>query len=144
MKRALKEPITVPQTGFLQTDLSQNNTVVYGMPSDYMKQQFNSYSLPQLLPRQLVPFPSEQRHSPVPVYPGLGKFQSTAIKSGLQYTNQYVNFSIKKEAIALSSGARARANEDPADFLKSQHPNATRLTPENPVSAWPLPARNAI
>ncbi|XP_072349319.1 uncharacterized protein [Scyliorhinus torazame] len=103
MKRALKEPIAVPQTGFLHADLSQNNPVVFGMPSDYMKHQFNGYSLPQLLPRQLAASPSEQWPSPGSMYPGLGKFQSTVIKSELQYINQSLNFSIKKEAIALSS-----------------------------------------
>ncbi|XP_072447799.1 uncharacterized protein [Chiloscyllium punctatum] len=103
VKRLLKEPTAGPQIGFLQADLSQNNSMVYGKPKDYMKQQFNSYPLPHLLPRQMMSSSDKHWSSPGSVYPNLGKFQSTVIKSKLQYTNQSVNFSIKKQAIALSS-----------------------------------------
>ncbi|XP_051900759.1 homeobox protein Hox-A3a-like [Pristis pectinata] len=99
VKRILKEPVDGPAVTFLPTDLSQNNPVVFRNPPDYMKQQFRSY----LLPRQLMPAPTQQWPAPESVCPALGNFQSTVIKSALQYTNQSVNFSIKKEAIALSS-----------------------------------------
>ncbi|XP_048476162.1 homeobox protein Hox-B4-like isoform X2 [Rhincodon typus] len=114
VKRLLKEPTASTQISFLQADLSQNNSVVYGKPMDNMKQQFTSYSLSHLLPRHLVPSPDKHWPSAGPVYPNLGKFQSTVIKSELQYTNQSVNFSIKKEAIALSSRPELKQMKLPA------------------------------
>uniref|UniRef100_UPI00398F3AB8 uncharacterized protein n=1 Tax=Pristiophorus japonicus TaxID=55135 RepID=UPI00398F3AB8 len=112
VKRILKEPFNGPHIGFLQTDLSLNNAVVYGKPSDYLQQPFDNYSLP-CLPRQLVSTPSKQWPSPGSMYPSLGNFQSTLIKSELQYTKQSVNFSIKKEAIELSSRPELEPRKSP-------------------------------
>ncbi|XP_072114610.1 uncharacterized protein [Mobula birostris] len=96
VKRVLKEPLDNPMVTFSPKDPSQKNPVVFRNPPNYMKQQFRSY----LLPSQLL-------SAPEPVCPSLGNLQSTVIKSALQYTNESVNFSIKKEAVALSSQPEA-------------------------------------
>ncbi|XP_048379962.2 homeobox protein NANOG-like isoform X2 [Stegostoma tigrinum] len=109
VKRLLKEPTASPQINFLQAGLSQNNSVVYGKPMDNMKQQFTSYSLSHLVSSD------KQWPSAGPVYPNLGKFQST---SACQLFHQ------ERSYFTLFS-ARAEANETPSDILQSRHPSAT-------------------
>ncbi|XP_059829875.1 homeobox protein GBX-1-like isoform X2 [Hypanus sabinus] len=139
VKRVLKEPLDNPMATFLPKDPSQKNPVAIRNPHNYMKRQFCNY----LLPGQLLP-------APEPACPSWGNFQSTFIKSALQYSNESVNFSIKKEAVALSSQPEAEQGNGPVPLcnptapvghfsLQQVFPRSAHALPRVSVPAHALP-----
>ncbi|XP_069771455.1 uncharacterized protein [Narcine bancroftii] len=109
VKRILKEPVYGNPVPFLRAEWSPNKPMAYRNAPGCVKQPFQVYPGPHLLPRQLLPAPVQRWPQPESVHPGLANFQSALFKSALEYTNQSLNLSVKKEAIALSCRPEAEA-----------------------------------